>query len=217
MPIDPLIISCLIFLVATLYSMVGHGGASGYLAVLSIFAVPQIVMSSTSLVLNLFVAGISFTLYALARHFRWSLTWPFLVSAVPFAFLGALFKLPASVYSALLAIALLYAAFRLLRSAQDDPDEHELPLKYALLSGSLIGLISGILGIGGGIFLSPVLLIFKWGNPKETAATSAVFIFVNSLAGLSGRFFSGNSVSNFPSPCDRSLSVGAILGSFMGQ
>jgi len=214
---DPLLLGSLLACVALLYSMVGHGGASGYLAVLSLASFSPAVISSNSLVLNLFVAGISFAIFAQAKHFRWSLTWPFLVSAVPLAFFGAMFKIPESIYSLLLAALLLYAVYRLLFRGNAQEELQRLSIPKALAVGSVIGLVSGMLGIGGGIFLSPVLLLSKWAKPKETAATSAVFIFINSLAGLGGKLASSqlqlsNELVWFVPTCI----AGALIGSYLG-
>ncbi len=177
------------FFVALIYSSVGHGGASGYLALLAFFALPREQMAASALCLNLLVAGLAFWHFFKARHFSWNLIWPFCFSSVPLAFIGGMLKVPASVYSSLLAGALTFAAWRLLFEL--NLNQHEIkknpPRLLSLLVGGLIGMLSGIVGVGGGIFLSPLLLLFRWADPKKTAAASAFFILVNSLAGLAGR------------------------------
>jgi len=179
----------LVFLVALAYSSVGHGGASGYLAVLSFFGLAPAAMAPSALMLNLLVAALSFTSYFRAGHFVWGLLWPFLLTSVPFAFLGGLLGVSASVYSMLLAGVLVFAAFRLITARRQPGDESFLkppPLWVALPVGAGIGLLSGIVGVGGGIFLSPLILLLGWADAKRTAAVSAAFIWINSAAGLYG-------------------------------
>lgn len=187
------ILSALTFLVAFIYSSVGHGGASGYLAVLSFFAVPHVQMSTSALGLNLLVSGLSFRAYCKAHHFSWKLTYPFILTSIPAAFAGGLIKISASLYALLLAGVLLFAALRLLVDRDDKTSgiAGGPPLWVSLVTGGLIGLLSGMVGFGGGIFLSPILLLFQWADPKKTAATSAFFILVNSVSGLLGRFMRG--------------------------
>lgn len=179
------------FAIALLYASVGHGGASGYLAVLSLLpgAFHPGQMTTTALTLNLLVAGTAMIAFLRAGHFSPRLTWPFVVASVPTAFLGGLAFVSVRAYAVLLAASLAVAAVRLLiprpRDHQEAVKRPALPL--ALLIGGAIGWLSGIVGVGGGIFLSPVLLLCRWADPKQTAASAACFILVNSLAGLSGR------------------------------
>ncbi|HTY39233.1 MAG TPA: sulfite exporter TauE/SafE family protein [Bacteroidota bacterium] len=178
-------IAVLIFFVAALYSSVGHGGASGYLAVLSLFAVPPAVMSSTALMLNILVAGVALFAYLRAGHLSFKLAWPFVVLSIPAAYLGGLIHVSEKTYYLLLASALVFAAYRLaLSAARADIKETERSVKLAisLPVGASIGFLSGIVGIGGGIFLSPVMILFRWADAKKTSAVAALFIVVNSLA-----------------------------------
>lgn len=215
--------STLISIVAALYSSVGHGGASGYLAVLSLLGFAPAVMASTALLLNILVAALSSIAYIRAGHFSWRLIAPFLIGSVPAAFIGGFLKLPPGIYYLLLAVTLFLAATRLLTSApsagdrsttasapcntdksMDDPyslrcgtaeqqsasTQRELqPPKtgIGIASGAAIGLLSGIVGIGGGVFLTPLLVLMRWSASKAASAASAVFILVNSIAGLIGR------------------------------
>ena len=189
-----IVIVALTFLVALIYSSVGHGGASGYLAILSFFAIPHEVMAASALCLNVLVAGLSFLIYWKARHFSWKLTGPFVLASVPFAFLGGLIKISPSLYALLLGGALSFAALRLLFNIDKNESSIEASPSFgiAATTGGLIGLLSGVVGVGGGIFLSPILILFRWADPKKTAATSAFFILVNSISGLIGRYFRGN-------------------------
>ena len=183
------LLALLILCAAVLYSSVGHGGASAYLAVMALFGTAPAVMRPTALVLNLFVAGIAAAQFARAGWFRWRLFWPFAVASVPMAFLGGRLSLSDPTYRRVLGAVLLFAAVRLavrLASADEKP-LRPLPLPLAMVLGALIGLLSGLTGVGGGIFLSPLLLVGRWAEPKPTAAVSAAFIWVNSLAGLLGR------------------------------
>lgn len=184
----------LVFVVAAAYSSVGHGGASGYLAVLSFFGLAPAAMAPGALVLNLLVAGVSFVAYWRAGHFALPLVWPFLLASVPCAFLGGLLGASPKMYGALLAGVLVVAAARLLLPARDARAESFLrppPLWAALPAGAGIGLVSGIVGVGGGIFLSPLLILCGWADAKRTAAASAAFIWINSAAGLYGHLARG--------------------------
>ncbi len=216
---DIFVLAVLTFLVAFIYSSVGHGGASGYLAALSFFAVSHEVMAASALCLNLLVAGLSFFIYLRARHFDWKLTWPFIVISIPAAFLGGLVKIPPSAYAALLAGALFFAGLRLLFNFNQakDVSYRQPPRGIAFLTGGLIGVLSGIVGVGGGIFLSPLLILFRWADPKKTAAISAFFILVNSASGLLGRFMRGGvHPSSFLWPMLLAAFFGGLLGSHFG-
>jgi uncharacterized protein len=170
---------------AFLYASVGHGGASGYLAVLALFSVAPVVMKQSALLLNLGVSLMSFVAFYQQGFFKWRLFWPFALGSIPAAFIGAKIPLSESTYKQVLGACLLIAVFRMLTSLRES-QEKPLPLWAGLTAGSFIGLLSGMIGIGGGIILSPVLLLFRWANLKEAAAVSALFIFVNSLSGLAG-------------------------------
>jgi uncharacterized membrane protein YfcA len=213
-----LLLASAVLAVAALYSSVGHGGASGYIAALSIagFAKPEI--ASMALVLNLAVASISFLAYGQAKHFSWRLTWPFLLASVPMALLGAQIKVSDRFYFVLLGIALAGAAIRLLIEFKlTEKPIREPPIHVSIAVGGLVGLLSGVLGIGGGIFLSPIILLSGWARPKPVAATAAVFIVANSLAGLTGRLF-GDGV-HLPSVAPLLLPagvVGAVIGAWFG-
>ncbi len=176
-----------IFAVAVLYSSVGHGGVSGYLAVMAFFSVAPEITRPTALTLNLFVATIGTIQFWRAGFFSWRLFWPFAVTSIPFAFIGGMIKLPTSVYKVVLGLVLLFAAFRLAwKFASDDDEIREPRLWMCLIIGAVIGLLSGLVGVGGGIFLTPVLLLMHWSETKTAAGISALFILVNSAAGLTG-------------------------------
>jgi uncharacterized membrane protein YfcA len=175
----------LLGIMAFLYASVGHGGASGYLAVLAIFSVAPALMKQTALLLNLGVSLMSFIAFYQQGFFKWRLFWPFALGSIPAAFWGARIPLSDSNYKQILGACLFIAVLRMLTSLRESPTK-QLPLWAGLTAGSFIGLLSGMIGIGGGIILSPILLLFRWANLKEAAALSALFIFVNSIAGLAG-------------------------------
>ncbi len=181
--------------IAFLYASVGFGGASGYLAAMSLFNFSPQVMASTALTLNLLVASIAFWAYFRAGHFLPRLLWPFLLTSIPAAFVGGYIHIPTNTYLILLYLSLSYVCARMLfyreLSEAEGEARREFPLWMGMLAGGAIGLLSGIIGIGGGIFLSPLIVVSRWGTPKQAAASAAAFIFVNSASGLIGRVAGG--------------------------
>lgn len=205
--------------VALLYSSVGHGGASGYLAILSFYSVPHEQMAASALCLNLLVAGMAFRSFAQAEYFSWKLTYPFAITSIPAAFVGGLFKIPSVFYNFLLAGVLLYASIRLFLSNHLGQKQREVHAPYLLVSlslGCVIGIFSGLIGIGGGIFLSPLLIFFGWAVPKRAASTSAFFILSNSIAAILGRAFRHRFEIDF-SPLLILILVSAFAGGVLGS
>ncbi|MHC1708129.1 MAG: sulfite exporter TauE/SafE family protein [Bacteroidales bacterium] len=172
-----------IFLIAFFYSSVGHGGATGYLALMAVYGFLPEVMRPSALLLNLLVSLIAFLHYSTTGYFRLKLLLPFVITSFPMAFLGSGLNVNPTVYKIILGIALLFSVFRLLVRFNENVDAAEINPVTASLWGALIGFVSGIIGIGGGVFLSPLLLLNKWAGIKETAAVSSAFIFINSLSG----------------------------------
>jgi uncharacterized membrane protein YfcA len=208
----------LIFLIAFLYSSVGHGGASGYLALMALFEVAPEAMRSTSLTLNVFVAGIAFFSYYRAGHFQFKLILPFVVASVPFAFFGALLKVNTSVYKIMLGVFLLLAVGRLLFVPQAITSKSSgPPLWIALLTGGILGFFSGMIGIGGGIILSPLLILLHWAGMKETAAASAFFILLNSISGLAALNINGLHFENQMILWIIMGILGGLAGSYSGS
>ncbi|MCX2575301.1 sulfite exporter TauE/SafE family protein [Pedobacter sandarakinus] len=192
MQIDLLLFFGLLFIVAFLYSSVGHGGASGYLALMAIFAISPLIMKPTALLLNLFVSSVSFIQFYRGGHFRWKTFWPFAAASIPMSFIGGTMAIESAVYKKILGVLLLIPVIRFFFFKDAGPDERKTPnIPLSLAIGSIIGLLSGMIGIGGGIILSPVLLLLKWTDQKQAAAISAAFIFVNSVAGLGGQLVKG--------------------------
>ena len=214
---DYLLLFCL-FLVAFLYSSIGHGGGSGYLALFALFSIAPVYMKSTALTLNLFVSAISFFSYYRGGHFRLRLIAPFLITSIPAAYLGALMHVDPRVYKIILGIFLLIAIARMLIVPRSVGEAKSRPgILPALLIGTVLGFFSGMIGIGGGIILSPLLLLFRWANLKETAAASAIFIFLNSASGLVGVFQSGYTIEPRVLLWIVAGVAGAIMGSYMGS
>ena len=182
----------LLFVVAFLYASVGHGGASGYLALMAIFSFAPDVMKPTALLLNLFVSLTSFIQFYRGQHFKWKIFLPLAIASVPMAFAGGLITVDGFIYKKILGVLLLIPIIRFLFFANiPDSELKKSNIRLSLLIGAAIGFLSGLIGIGGGIILSPVLLLLKWTNQKQTAAISAIFIFVNSLSGLAGQLTKG--------------------------
>lgn len=199
-------------IMAFLYASVGHGGASGYLALMAILGTSPALMKSSALILNVFVSLIAFVQYYRAGHFRWNLFWPFALASIPLSYVGATLPITDSLYKKLLAVALAIAIARMLFQPVDKAESKPVPLLGALAIGAVIGLLSGMLGIGGGIILSPVILLLGWGRVKETAAVSALFIFVNSMSGLSGLLQKGFE----PNAEITTWLIAALIGGFLG-
>lgn len=209
--------SVLLFLVALLYASVGHGGGSGYLALMALYGVAPEVMKPTALLLNLFVSLTGFIQYYRANHFKLNIFWPLALASIPLSFVGGLISLDEQVYKRILGILLLFPIYRLLFFR--NPVLSELkPSKMglSLLVGAIIGLLSGMIGIGGGIILSPVLLLLKWTDQKQTAAISALFIFVNSLAGLAGQMTKGVDFTPNMYLYVLVAFVGGLIGAYLG-
>ena len=205
-------------LVALLYSCVGHGGASGYLALLALLGHDPAQMKGAALLLNILVAGLAFLSYWREGHFDAAIFWPLAAASIPLAFLGGLWRLPASAYSLLLASVLAFAAFRLLMPDRHlGPEASQAPrIPHSLAAGGSIGLLSGLVGVGGGIFLSPLMILRRWADPKTTAGVCAAFIWVNSLAGLYGHLSRGGVGGLSLWPLAAAAAAGGAAGSAFG-
>lgn len=213
-----ILIAFSLLVIGFLYSSVGHGGASGYIAILSLYGIVPAQYKPLILLLNIIVAGLAFLQFFRAGFFKWNLCWPFLLTSVPFAFIGSRIPVHDDYYNIMLGAALMFPIIRLIGYFPSEREEQKkLPLLWALPIGAGIGFLSGMLSIGGGIFLSPVLILFAWANSKEAAAVSALFIVVNSVSGLLGNLdkgflFTESSVSWFVA-----IVAGGLLGSYFGS
>ena len=208
----------LLFLVAFLYSSVGHGGASGYLALMALFSISPEVMKPTALLLNLFVSLTSFIQFYRGKHFNWKIFLPFAITSVPMAFVGGLITVEGDIYKRILGVLLLIPIIRFLFFANIKVEEiKKSNVVLSLIIGGTIGFLSGLIGIGGGIILSPVLLLLKWTDMKQTAAISALFIFVNSLSGLAGQLQKGINFSPDMYAYVAIAFAGGICGAYFGS
>ena len=211
------LIALAIGVVAFLYSSVGHGGASGYIAVLTLAGCLAAEIKPTALVLNILVSGIGAYQFWRAGYFSWSLFWPFAALAIPAAYAGGYVHLPIGVIHPLLGVVLLASAARLFWDPQDPPEVTPPRRSVALSLGAGIGFLSGLTGTGGGIFLTPLLLLRHWAITRQAAAVSATFIFVNSISGLTGHVMSGRSIPMMAGWLSVSAVLGGTLGSYLGS
>lgn len=213
------ILTGVFFCVALLFSSVGHAGATGYLAAMGLMGVDPAVMRPTALALNVLVAGIGTWNFARAGYFRGSLLWPLALTSIPAAFLGGRINLPTEIYKPVVGMVLLISAARFLLTAQsaDREGAREPSVAIRLLVGGLLGFLSGLTGIGGGVFLSPIMLWFRWAGTREVAATSVTFILVNSLAGLAGNWASTNSLPPQIPLWLATVAIGGAIGSHAGS
>ena len=210
-----------VFVVALLYSSVGHGGASGYLAILALMSVPRQAASSTALILNVIVASMSTIAFYRAKYLSFRKTLNYLVFSVPAAFMGGALHVPGNLYELLLAVSLLLAAVRLVMPIQASGTQMSqsmnVPPAWQIgLAGGIIGLISGIVGIGGGIFLSPLIVLARWDDAKNASGTAALFIVINSIAGILGRIVNQSLVVTECLPLLFAAVCGGSLGSYVG-
>ncbi|MFT5233649.1 MAG: putative membrane protein YfcA [Candidatus Krumholzibacteriia bacterium] len=204
----------LILVAACLYASVGHGGASGYLAAMAFLGMAPFEMKPAALSLNILVSAIGAYKFARAGRFSWSLLWPLVVTSIPMAYLGGVMTLPSTYYKPVLGLVLIYAAIRFTKDnsfkdqALNKPDR-----MIVLLIGAVLGFLSGLVGVGGGIFLSPLLIFLRWEEPKNVSGVAALFIFVNSMAGLSG--FASSHVLAITNTWPL-WALAAIVGGFIG-
>ena len=212
-------------LIAAMYASVGHGGASGYLAVLSLTVYASndpAWLKQHAWSLNLLVAGMAFFAYKKGGFFDSKLAIPFIIASIPAALIGGYMRINDDIYDTLLSITLVFAAWKLYTTkSRESEDLFSNPpsVHIALFVGAIIGLLSGIIGVGGGIFLSPIILLFGWSDPKTTAGIAAVFIWVNSASGLIGSSISGQNVLEFDVliPFAIAVLIGGYLGSKFGS
>jgi uncharacterized membrane protein YfcA len=213
-----LALTALFLLVALLYSSVGHAGASGYLAVMALFDMTPAQMKPTALVMNALVAAIGTWNFWRGGWFRWRLFWPFALTSIPAALIGGTITLPDIYYRPLVGAVLVYSALRLLMApTRSQAEPHAPSVIIAVIAGAVLGLLSGLTGVGGGIFLSPLIVLAGWGTVREASGVAAPFILVNSIAGLAGR---GLTTAALPAQLPVwlfAVLVGGTLGSWLGS
>jgi len=208
----------LLFIVAFLYASVGHGGASGYLALMALFSFTPDVMKPTALLLNLFVSLTSFVQFYRGGHFKWKIFLPLVITSIPLAYIGGRMTVESFLYKKLLGIFLLIPIIRFLFFKNIPVNELKKPnIVLSLIIGAAIGFLSGLIGIGGGIILSPILLLLQWTDQKQTAAISASFIFVNSLSGLLGQLTKGIHFSADMYAYVAIAFAGGLCGAYLGS
>ncbi|MDD2721834.1 MAG: sulfite exporter TauE/SafE family protein [Gallionella sp.] len=205
-------------MLAVLYSVTGHGGASGYIAVMVLLGFAPQEIKPLALVLNVVVSTVATILFYRAGHFRWNLFWPFVVGSVPLAMVGGYLQLPTHWFNLLLGVVLIFSALRIAIRTSPDADLREPAFVVAMLSGAGIGFFSGLIGIGGGIVLTPLILLMGWANPKQAAAVSAPFILLNSLSGLMGfSVQAAQGIQHDVIPLALTVLMGGLLGSYLGS
>jgi uncharacterized membrane protein YfcA len=217
---EELILTALIFIAATLYSSVGHAGASGYLAAMALFGLAPETMRPTALALNVLVASLATYRYTRAGQNDLKLLIPFVVASIPAAFVGGMIHIPPAFYKPLIGIILLLSAFQLLRTAktskQKDRKVQRPPLAASLATGAGLGLLAGLSGTGGGIFLSPLLLFMGWAPTRNVSGVAASFILVNSISGLLGNISSLQALPSALSVWAGAVLLGGLVGTQLG-
>ena len=218
MTAEELLLAALFFAAALLYSSVGHAGASAYLAAMALVGVPVAIMRPTALVLNLFVASIVTVRFARAGHLPWRSLVPLAIGSVPAAFVGGSIDLPSETYRLLVAAVLVVGAWRLATAplATDGDDHRGVPWVRGIASGATIGLLAGLTGTGGGIFLTPLLVLTGWTGTRDAAGLSGSFILVNSIAGLAGLQSDGLILAPGLPLWIASVLAGGLIGSWLG-
>lgn len=217
MAIDILLLVCLMT-VGFLYASVGHGGASGYIAVFTLFNIAMPVYKPWVLVMNVFIAGLAFWQFYRAGHFHWKQCWPFLLTSIPAAYLGSQMAVQTRWYNLFLGLALILPVIRLAGwRPKERKETREVNFPLALLIGILVGFASGLLNIGGGIFLSPILILLSWANAKQSAAAAALFIVLNSMAGLLGGKLNNYTATTSSYLWLMAALAGGFLGAYMGS
>lgn len=215
----PLLLYIFIFIIAFLYSSVGHGGASGYLAIMALTGFAPEQMKPTALLLNIIVSAIAFIQYSRSGFLLMKLFIPLVLSSVPFAFLGGITPIADKTYKIILGVLLIWPAIRFLgiiRQPETTYENKKSSLPIIISLGAVIGYVSGLTGIGGGIVLSPILLLLRWTSMKETAAISAGFILLNSISGIGGLYLKGFSLETNMTAFIFIALLGGMAGSFLG-
>ena len=213
------LLTLLIFGAAFLYSSVGHAGASGYLAAMALFGLAPDAMKPTVLILNILVAAIATFRFAQVGCFSWRTLWPFAIGALPLAFIGGAAELPARSYKVVVGLVLLFAAWRMSFSkprSEKTGEIKQVPILPGILWGAGIGFLAGLTGTGGGIFLSPLIVLLGWSETRKSGGVAAAFILINSIAGLGGRFTTSATLPLNPIPLIIAAVSGGLLGATCG-
>jgi uncharacterized protein len=214
---DLVLLSFAIAVIAFLYSSVGHAGASGYIATMTLFGLAPAIIRPTALILNILVALIGSFQFWKAGHFSWKLFWPFALLSIPAAYAGGYLQPSAGVLRILIGLVLLFSAARLFVRKNDPPETSPPAMPVAIGVGAGLGFLSGLTGTGGGIFLTPLLLFCRWAPIKKAAAVSALFILVNSIGGLVGYFSAKHSLPTLGIYLAIPAIIGGSIGSYLGS
>ena len=215
---DALVLAALFFVAAALYASVGHAGASAYLAAMALVGLSPAVMRPTALVLNLFVASVVVLRFARAGHLPWRSLLPLVAGSIPAAFVGGSIELPGHIYRPLVAVVLLAGAWRLATARADEAGEEArgVPVFAGIGAGAGIGLLAGLTGTGGGIFLTPLLVLAAWTGTRDAAGLSGAFILANSISGLAGVAGGGLLLPHELPLWVASVAAGGLVGSWIG-
>ena len=218
MPDTSLLLAVCMFFGAALYSSVGHAGASFYIAVMALFSVPPAVMRPTALALNILVASFGTFRYWRAGLLRWRVAWPFMLGALPFAFIGGGIQLPGEYYRPIVGVILIIGGIRLLWGTEVNVSREvrDPPIWIAILLGAGIGFLAGLTGTGGGIFLSPLIIFLAWSELRMASGVAAIFILGNSAAGLLGNFVAVRSLPPELPIYAIAVMLGALIGTAVG-
>jgi uncharacterized membrane protein YfcA len=213
------ILTLFFFAAAVLYYSVGHAGASAYQAVMALFGVAPATMRATALALNIVVASVGAYKFYRAGFFSWRVFHPFALGSIPFAFLGGQITLSDWFYKVIVGGVLLFSAYRMFAASAVKGEEavRPLPMWIGVGCGIGIGLLSGLTGVGGGIFLSPLLILMKWADAKTTAGVSVTFILVNSVAGLAGNLSRVNALPPIIPLWMIAVLIGGLIGAEYGS
>lgn len=213
-----ILLTLAVLAVAILYSSVGHAGASGYIAVMSLFGIAPATIKPVALFLNVLVSVLAWWQFRRAGHFSWQLFWPFALLSVPCAFLGGFLNLPAPIFRVLVGCVLLFSAVYLVVRVTGTADRLVAPRRAVAIGvGAGIGLLSGLTGTGGGVFLSPLIVVRRWGRTTAAAGVSAPFILVNSVAGLFGNLSATRELPELALPLAVAAICGGAAGSYLGS
>jgi uncharacterized membrane protein YfcA len=216
-PDDLLYMTVCIGVVAFLYSSVGHAGASGYIAVMALFSMAPAAIKPTALILNIMVACIGTVQFWRAGHFSWSLFWPFAILSIPLAFVGGFLNLPAHIFKMLVGVVLLFSAVKFLIDPKEKSDVRPPTKPVACGVGAGLGLLAGCTGTGGGIFLTPLVILMGWARTKTASALSALFILANSISGLAGNLSATKYFPTFAWSFVASALICGTAGSYLGS
>lgn len=214
-----ILVSVLFFIISILYSSVGHAGASGYLAVMALLSFAPETIKPTSLILNVVVASIASVKYIKADCFDKRIFLAFILTSMPMAFIGGYITISPRYFKLVAGLFLIISSLLLIIRAYYKPSQtmaNQMPFVYGLIGGSLIGLISGLIGVGGGIFLSPIIIIANWTSVRNTSGVAALFILFNSLAGLAGHMLALNKLDINIFYWIIAVVMGGLIGSFLG-